>query len=182
MLRDGTAAVVRPIAPEDASSLVEGLRRLSVESRVRRFFYDKVGFSRRELSNLTHCDGRTHLAFVLGILDKDGNEADTVAVARCFRSREFAAHGEVAFVTIDEWQGLGIGNILGRVLARECWEVGIRSWKASHFADNHAALRILALVGERTFKQDLGSGVVESIYTLRKPDFGIESVAASTVS
>ena len=117
---------MRPIRPEDADRLVEGLRRMSTESRVRRLFYDKIAFSGKELHGLTHCDGVNHLALVLGILDGSGNEVDTVAVARCIRDREEPRQGEAAFVTIDEWRRLGIGTALVRESAWRCWEVGIR--------------------------------------------------------
>ena len=53
---------------------------------------------------------------------------------------------------------------------------GIRTWKAPHFGENHTALKILALVGDRTFKQDLGSGIVKAIYALREPDAGLDSL------
>ncbi len=167
--------MVRPIQPEDAARLVEGLHRMSAESRVRRFFYDKAGFTENELHNLTHCDGQSHLALVLGILDESGNEVDTVAVARCFRDRRDPRQGEAAFVTIDEWQRLGVGTALIRELARRCWNAGIRTWKAFHFADNRGARRILAVVGTRTFEQELGSGIVEAIYALNPPEENFES-------
>ena len=44
-LPGGTRVRVRPIAPEDKTLLVEGLRRLSPESAFRRFMSPKVSFS-----------------------------------------------------------------------------------------------------------------------------------------
>ena len=52
-LRDGTTGIVRPISPVDAGPLADGLRRLSPESRVRRFLYEKYAFTERELRDLT---------------------------------------------------------------------------------------------------------------------------------
>jgi GNAT superfamily N-acetyltransferase len=174
-LRDETPAVVRKIVPGDATRLAEGLKRLSTESRVRRFFYDKGNFSDKELHNLTHCDGQSHLGFVLGVLDEDGNEVDTVAVARCIRNKKKPWEGEAAVVTIDAWQRLGIGTILLKELARACRDSGIHTWKVSQFANNCAVRKIMSEIGSQTYEREIGSGIVEAVYELRPIDKDTES-------
>ena len=167
VLRDETPAVVRQIVPEDVMKFAEGVHRLSAESRVRRFFCDKTRLSGKEIQNLTQCDGQMHFGFVLGILGDDGNETDTVAVARCFRNREKPSEGEAAVATIDAWQRLGIGTILVQQLARACRALGVHTWKICEFTDNCAVRKIMAKIGSQSFEREIGSGILESIYELR---------------
>ncbi len=167
-LWDETPALVRQIVPEDAIKFAEGLSRVSTESRVRKFFYDKTGFSKNELHDLSRCDGQTRLGFVLVILDDAGNEAETVAVAQCLRNMKKPTEGEVAVVTIDAWQRLGIGTILVQQLARACHESGIHTWKIFTFSDNCAVRKIMTDIANQTFEREIGSGIVEAAYELRK--------------
>lgn len=166
-LAGGTPVIVRPIVGDDAIHLTEGLARLSEQSRTRRFLYNKAAFSERELRHLTHPDGCDHIALVLGTLSGDGHEIDYVAVARCIRDPHEPHLAEVAFVTIDEWQGHGIGKILLHSLASRAKHAGITHWKAISFADNHAARNLLRTVGRKTAAQYLGAGIAEETYEIR---------------
>ena len=58
-LRDGSQVLVRPIKPDDKQALVEGLDRLSSESRYRWFLRPVTRLSERELRYLTEIDYRT---------------------------------------------------------------------------------------------------------------------------
>lgn len=165
-LASGTPVIVRPIVVGDAIHLIQGLARLSEQSRTRRFLYNKTAFSQRELRHLTHSDGRDHIALVLGILNGEGCEIDCVAVARCIRDPHDPHLAEVAFVTVDEWQGHGIGKILLDSLARRARPAGITRWKAISFADNHEAKKLLRTVGNRTSARYLGSGIMEETYEI----------------
>jgi GNAT superfamily N-acetyltransferase len=176
-LLDDTPAVVRSIVPEDAAKLEKGLHNLSTESRVRRFFYDMSQYTGKELRDLTHCDVQTRLALVLGILDENGNEVETVAIARCFQNAEKPWEGEATIVTMDAWQRLGIGTILIRELARRSRDLGIRTWRICQFSDNCAVRKIMTRVGHQTLERDIGAGVLEAEYTLGAPDETIEGEA-----
>ena len=169
-LKDGTPAMIRTIGPDDAQALVRGLRALSPESRIRRFFYDKRGFSQRELERLTHPDGRDHLAYVLFVRDEAAGEMKPVAVARCFRSPEDPEMAEVAVVTSDDWQGLGVASALLQVLSKKALEVGIRRWFGALSADNAAVRRLLNRVGKPQLEQEVGRGVVEVVYEIADPE------------
>ena len=82
-LLDGTTVFVRPIAPEDKPLLIEGLRRLSPETSMRRFLSPKVRFTPAELRYLTEVDGHSHIAFVA----VDAHDPSTlIAVARSVRA------------------------------------------------------------------------------------------------
>lgn len=172
VLKDGTPAVVRPIESKDAQALVKGLERLSYDSRRNRFFFNKTRFKEEELETLT-TNTEQHLALVLGVLDSKGEEIDTVAVARCFRDPNDDGFAEVAITTVDEWQGLGIGTILIRTLAREARGAGITRWRAVFFRSNQLTEKLLQRVGEKVIQRGFGSGAVDTVYELYLPE-GLE--------
>lgn len=139
---------------------------MSDESRFRRFFYEKTTFSAEELQRLTTADGKNHFALVMAILDENGAEADVVAVARCFRNANEPSAREVAFTTIDEWQGAGIGTALAAELARRCYEGDITSWQATFLSENKGVRKVLGSVAICESERAVGSGAVEATYRL----------------
>ena len=63
-LRDGTRIEIRPIRPEDRDDLAAGMRRLSPDSRYRRFLCATDELSEAELDYLTVVDHKDHEALV----------------------------------------------------------------------------------------------------------------------
>ena len=170
VLADGTPASVRPIRPEDAEPLAEGLRRLSPESKVRRFLYEKGSFTPQELSEFTACDGIDHIALLSTATNEAGDEVEPIGVARSIRNRADRELAEAAIVVVDRWQGCGAGRILFRLLARRAWEAGIRRWQAVFLEENLASRALLDGVGEVLTVTPLGMGTVEAVYNLREPE------------
>ncbi len=164
-LRCGTRVVMRPITPDDAARLVEGLSRLSMASRRRRFFFDKQRYTEDELRRFTDTNEERHVALAAAIADETGRELQPVAVARCFRSETNPELAEVAFATIDEWQRRGIGTVLIATLAERAWHAGIRRWRAVFTPDNIAARRLLDHVGTIE-SRDVGPDYAEVVCTL----------------
>ena len=168
-LRDGTPVLVRPLRPDEGDKLVEGMQKLSSESRRRRFLSAKSRLSRKEVDFLTRCDMRNHLAIGLAITDEQGREVLAVAVARCVRATDDPTLGDVAVVVLDEWQQRGIGTLLTERLAALCWEVGIKRWRGTFFADNLASRKLLERVGKNRRSRIESAGIVEVIFELRAP-------------
>ena len=168
-LRDGTPVLVRPLRPDEGEKLVDGMQKLSPESRRRRFLSVKSRLSRKEVDFLTRCDMRDHLAIGLAITDEQGEERQAVAVARCVRASDDPTLGDVAVVVLDEWQRRGIGTLLTERLAALCWEVGIRRWRGTFFADNLASRKLLERVGKKCKSGLESAGVVEVVFELRAP-------------
>lgn len=165
-LADGTPAIVRPLRPDEGNKLADGMRRLSSDSRRKRFLSAKSHLSRRELEFLTCCDQINHLAIGLVITDEDGRELQSVAVARCIRDAGDQALGDVAIVVADEWQRRGVGKILIDHLARLSWDAGMRRWRAHFFADNVAPRRLMERIGKKIDEQLEGAGVVKVVFEL----------------
>src|SRR4051812_3638449 len=136
-LLDGTPVFVRPIVAEDKPLLVDGLRRISPETAMRRFLSPKVRFTPAELRYLTEVDQHDHIALVA----VDARDASVlIAVARCVRVGPDTA--DVAVVVGDPWQGLGLGRRLMRLLAAAAEQEGITRFAGTMLADNRPALKL----------------------------------------
>ena len=162
-LLDGTLVFVRPITPEDKPLLVEGLRRISPETAMRRFLSPKTRFTERELRYLTEVDQHDHIALVA--VDAD-HPSRLIAVARCVRVAPDTA--DIAVVVGDPWQGLGLGRRLADEVARRARAVGVERIAGTMLADNRAAFRIMRGFGW-PFEHDVLSGGVRDVVAVLKP-------------
>jgi RimJ/RimL family protein N-acetyltransferase len=144
-LPDGTRLWFRHIQPDDKGRLAAGLARLSPESQRRRFLMPKPRFSSTELRYLTEIDGFDHVAIV--VVPEDDPDV-IIGVGRFVRLREDPEAAEVAIVVGDRYQGQGLGRELGRRLAAEAVERGVRRFTATLLGDNVAAHRLFASLAD----------------------------------
>ena len=157
-LRDGREIVVRPIQPDDRGELAAGMRRLSPESRYRRFFTPTSELSESQLTYLTEVDHHDHEALVA----VDPETEHGIGVARFIRSPEDRERAEVAVAVADSWQGQGVATALLDRLAERARAEGVRRFSAEILAENRAMLELIEEVGPVTTKQrDHGSVEVE---------------------
>ena len=146
-LRDGSRVVIRPIEPGDREALAEGFRRLSPQSRYRRFLAPRSRLSERDLDYLTHIDHQDHEALVaVGETTGEG-----VGVARYVRTGPDVA--EPAIVVADDWQNRGVGTALLGALVKRAREEGIGRFEATVLAYNEDAIRILERLGDTNREQ-----------------------------
>jgi len=139
ILRTGEQILIRPIRPEDKEGLLDGLHRLTPESRYRRFFSPVAHLSARQLRFLTEVDHRTHEALVA--IDPDSRKG--IGVARFIRSTTEPTIAEAAVAVVDNWHGRGLGTALLKALAARGREEGVERFSASVLAGN---LKMLQLV------------------------------------
>ena len=163
VLPDGTAIRIRPIAADDKTKLVNGLRQLSLESIRKRFLAAKPRFTASELRYLTEVDGVNHIALV-AVLD-DWPE-QLVAVARCVRLPDRPDTAEMAIVVGDPFQGQGVGRAITNALADAAIEAGIRRFAATMAGDNVAARRLMQTFERRLDEAYVGSGLREVLVDL----------------
>jgi RimJ/RimL family protein N-acetyltransferase len=157
-LRDGREIVVRPIRPDDRAELAAGMRRLSPESRYRRFFTPTSDLSESQLTYLTEVDHHDHEALVAV---EPGTEHG-IGVARFIRSPEDRERAEVAVAVADSWQGQGVATALLDRLAERARAEGVRRFSAEILAENRPMLELIEEVGPVTTKQyEHGSVEVE---------------------
>jgi GNAT superfamily N-acetyltransferase len=151
-LRDGSTVVVRPISPSDADGLVRFHESLTRDSQRSRFFAIHPHLSVKEVERFTTVDHRDRQALVAV------KASDIVGVGRYDRLDDTDA--EVAFVTRDDQQGLGVGSLLFQQLADAARLVGITRFVAETLPENHKMLDLFTrtgLVSHRSF----GHGVVD---------------------
>jgi GNAT superfamily N-acetyltransferase len=131
-LRDGSAVLIRPVRPEDAGLLEDGLAGLRY---------------------VTDVDHRDHEA--LGALDHA--RGGGVGIARYVRDREDPHAAEIAVIVIDGWQGRGLGTeLLARLSERACQE-GIRRFTAAVAADNAAMTGLRRNLGADLVGREFGT-------------------------
>ena len=154
--------VFRHIRPDDKGRLAAGLERMSPESRRRRFLMPKPRFSSSELKYLTEIDGFDHVAIVA----VSAEDPDVFyGVARFVRLREDPETAEAAIVVGDALQGRGLGRELGRRLADEARERGVKRFTASMLGDNAAAHALFRSISER-LSERTESGLREVVVEL----------------
>ena len=163
-LPDGARVLIRPIRPDDKGMLADGLRRLSPQSAQRRFLTPKRSFSRTELRYFTEVDGLDHVALVAEYPSAPARRL--IAVGRFVRLDDDPRAAEVAVTVADEWQGRGIGSMLGRHLAHAARNRGIRRFTATMASDNVPAHRLMATLTEHLEQHHVGSGVDELVLDL----------------
>jgi RimJ/RimL family protein N-acetyltransferase len=157
-LRDGEQILVRPIRPDDREELAAGVRRLSPESRYRRFFTPTNELSASELSYLTEVDHHDHEALVA--LEPDSLHG--IGVARFVRSRQDPELAEVAVAVADSWQNRGVATALLDRLTQRAREEGVHRFSAEILADNQPMLDLIDELGDVTMRHlDHGSVEVE---------------------
>lgn len=140
-LRDGTSVELRLLRPEDKRLLIDGLRRMSPESRFFRFFAHRDHLNPRELAYLTELDHENHVAIGAKTIDASGTEIG-LGVARFIRL-EPPDIAEAAVTVIDDAQGKGLGRLLFEKLVGAAHERGVRVFRFDVLAENEAMLKLV---------------------------------------
>jgi GNAT superfamily N-acetyltransferase len=164
LLPDGAPVMIRPIRADDKRMLTDGLRRLSDESVQRRFLTPKRSFSSTELRYLTEINAVDHVALVAE--DPTDRARPLLAVGRFVRLAEDPEAAEIAIVVWDDWQGRGLGSLLGGHLAHAARNRGIKRFTATMAADNRPALRLMAKLTSHLEQRHVGGGVDELVLDL----------------
>ena len=151
---------LRFIRPSDKALFVDGLDRMSAESRFFRFFVHRGHLSERELSYLTELDYEDHVAIGAVRTPEPLRPADLVAplahhgpdairsavvglgVARFIRLAE-PTIAEAAITVVDDAQGNGLGRLLFERLVGAAEERGIAMFRFDVMAGNESMLKLV---------------------------------------
>jgi RimJ/RimL family protein N-acetyltransferase len=173
-LRDGERIEIRPIRPEDREVLADGVRRMSAESRYRRFFSPLDHLSEQQLTYLTEVDHHDHEALVA--LEEGTGQG--IGVARFVRSESDAEVAEFAVAVADDWHNRGVGTALIHRLADRAREEGIRRFSGSILEENRPMLDLADELGDVSVR-DRSAGAVEIEVEL--PEEGIGAALRETL-
>jgi GNAT superfamily N-acetyltransferase len=158
-LRDGTRVLLRPILPEDKAELLDGFRRLSPESRYRRFLSPVDELTEEQLRNLTEIDYVDHFAWVAFDLGDAGHPG--IGVARYVRVVGEPEVAEAAVTVVDDYQGRGLGTLLLEALGAVALENGITTFRGYALEENQPILEVLDGLGASTAHDSPGLVRVE---------------------
>ena len=142
-LRDGAKLIVRPVRPADKEAIRKAFRRLSPETRYRRFLSITEELSDQQLRYLTELDHHEHEALIA----YDPETGYGIAVARFVRLPDDPAVAEAAVVIGDSWQGRGLGTALSALLAERGREEGVERFDATLLAGNERMIHVLNSLG-----------------------------------
>jgi GNAT superfamily N-acetyltransferase len=144
-LRDGRTLEIRALRPADRAEFLAAFERTSEESRYRRFFAPKRGFTEKEIEFYLNVDFVSHVALVAGLEEGEGERRVIAGGARYIASEPGRA--EVAFAVDDLHQGLGIATHLMRHLVLIAREAGISELVAEVLPDNAPMLKVFERCG-----------------------------------
>jgi RimJ/RimL family protein N-acetyltransferase len=136
------------VLPANKHQISNGLKDLSHESIRNRFMGSKKEFSETELRYLTEVDGWNHYA--IGIEEQEGNKRG-VALARMVRSESRPEEAEIAITIIDEYQRLGLGSMLIKLIALASEERDISRLSYTYLPQNDGIIRLIQKLGKTHF-------------------------------
>jgi acetyltransferase len=152
---DGRWISIRPIERADAPGLSDFYRRLSAESRRRRFL--RCGeLDPKLITAFTEPEGQG----LVGILDERGPN-DGAVVAHASVQPDGLGAAEMAFAVSDELQGRGIGRTLMTMAVQQARLRALRRMTATLFADNTPMRRLLRGAGLEIIADEIDAGVEE---------------------
>jgi GNAT superfamily N-acetyltransferase len=137
-LRDGRRIQIRALTPEDETDLSEAVARTSAESLRRRFFVTKRNFTDKETAFFLNVDFVNHVALIAVVEER--SELVIAGGGRYIVMRPGEA--EVAFVVVDQYQGLGVGGALMRHITTIARAAGQQRLVAEVLAENRPMLRL----------------------------------------
>jgi len=157
VLRDGSVAHVRPIAPSDADALRRFHAGQSAESIYLRFFAPLKVLSDKDVVRFTQVDHDWRVALVTIV------RGEIIGVARYDRLDETTA--EIAFHISDAHQGKGVGSVLLEHLAAIGHERGLTKFVADVLPQNRKMIQVFTDAGYEV-KYHFDDGVIEVAFTI----------------
>jgi GNAT superfamily N-acetyltransferase len=144
-LRDGTEVVLGPVTPDDRQRMVDGLKRLSPQSRYLRFFTGLREFTPAQLDYFTHVDQVDHVAW--GAQDPNKPGRPGMGLARFARLADRTGTAEFAVTVVDDYQRKGLGSLLLAVLYAAAERRGIDRLTALVLPDNDTMFNWMESLG-----------------------------------
>jgi acetyltransferase len=158
-LNDARQVTIRRILPTDLNALRTFFAALSQATRRLRFHNPINELPEQLLREFTMADDRTHIAFVAEVHDGAVDQpVRLVAEARYVRNAD-SESAEFALVVADNWQRIGLGTTLTRVLARRARFTGVRRLWGDILEDNKAMRGLAHSLGAR-LSRAIGCGQI----------------------
>lgn len=165
-LKDGRRAEVRPIRGEDAAALLRFHSQLSEESIRFRYFHNKTGLTKRDLSVLTQINYDRQMAFIAEELLSDGRR-EILGVSRIWTDPD-NIRTEFSVIIRDDLQGLGIGSLLMKTIIDYSRSVGTLEMVGKIMVENHPMRGLMKHLGFKS-TYNIEEQVIDSVLVLNEP-------------
>jgi acetyltransferase len=159
--------VLRHAQPNDLLGIAELFVRLSDRSRYLRYFQPLApspAHSQAEARRMVLHTTRRGITLVIALPPDAGGEA--IAVAELVRSPDALDQGELAMLVRDDYQGQGLGRLLGRQLVALARRLGLATIHADILPENRASLRLLGQLGV-PYSLSFDSGLLHAVLQLQ---------------
>lgn len=165
-LKDGRQVEVRPIRGEDATALLNFHARLSEESIRFRYFHNKTGLTKRDLSVLTQINYDRQMAFIAEEKLVDGGR-EILGVSRIWTDPD-NVRTEFSVIIRDDLQGLGLGSLLMNTIIDYSRSVGTLEMVGKIMVENHPMRGLLKHLGFKA-TYNLEEQVIDAVLPLNEP-------------
>lgn len=158
--------IVRQAQPEDIGLLSNLFYRLSDRTRYLRYFQPfplVVGRVVAEVQRMVRRVAPRGLSLVATIQSEA--QAEATGVAELASAPQSPSCGEFAVLVRDDWQGRGVGTLLGRRLIAEARRHGFVELHGHVLPENRAALRLLKRLGV-PYTTSFDGGLIHAVCTL----------------
>jgi acetyltransferase len=158
-LNDARQVTIRRILPTDLNALRAFFAALSQATRRLRFHNPINELPEPLLREFTMANHGAHVAFVAEVHDGAVDQPATlVAEARYVRNGD-SESAEFALVVADNWQRMGLGTTLTRILAQRARFTGVRRLWGDVLEDNKAMRGLAHSLGAR-LSRAIGCGQI----------------------
>ncbi len=165
-LRNGAAAVIRAIRPDDRERLQAAFHELDPESVYLRFFSYKHELSVADLDRLCEPDFTTRVVLVVTLAAAAGEIIVGAAGYVAHDAPDSARVAEVAFAVEEDVHGQGIASRLLAVLANVARIAGIARFEAEVLSRNGAMLSVFENSGLAMRAEPPEGGVIRLTLSL----------------
>jgi acetyltransferase len=146
-LKDGTAAMVRPVRKDDARHADAFFGWLSNETKYLRFMYPVKELTPEIVANALKQEGLRRVALVVEPVEHgEGDLAPAVGIGR-YAPTEDPEVCEVAVTVADPWQGRGVGRVVLERLLVLARRAGYKAMSATAFSTNHKMIGLARAYG-----------------------------------
>jgi RimJ/RimL family protein N-acetyltransferase len=147
-LKNGTAATMRMLRPDDREKIATAVRRLDPESIYTRLFSHRKELTEAGLNRIMSVEPGREV--VLVVTTGAGNNEVVVGSGRYVTSHSAGSPGrsaEVAFLVAKDHQGLGIAGRLLAQMTELARKDGVVAFEADVLAENKSMLAVFARSG-----------------------------------
>jgi len=160
-LKNKEKIVVRPSKASDVRGLQDLFYKLPPKDVYTRFFRSLKGLSVSEAEHLCNVDYNHEMAFVVTNGDR---EKEKIVGSSFYMVNPSTNMADVAYMILNEWQGMGLGSILQQRMVEYAKSKGLKGFTADILAENTGMLKLAQKCGKVTTRLSQGVYEVEMLF------------------